>query len=83
MSTILIRNLPDRVDEARLTEVLGGPDCVTSIEFKEDTNPSTSLRQAIVTLNMTPYEAERVVNKYQGMILEGRPLRISVMHFMA
>lgn len=83
MATVLIRNLPDRVDEARLTEVLGGPDLVKSIEFKEDLNPSTSLRQAIVSLNMTPYEAERLTARYQGMILEGRPIRISVMHLMA
>jgi RNA recognition motif-containing protein len=83
MATVLIRNLPDRVDESRLTEVLGGPERVTSIEFKEDPNPTTSLRQAIVTLDMTPYEAEQIVTKYQGMILEGRPMRISVIHFMA
>lgn len=82
MTTVLIRNLPERVDQARLTEVLGGPELVTSIEFKEDPNPSTSLRQAIVSLKMTPFEAERIVNKYQGMILEGRPMRISVMHLM-
>jgi hypothetical protein len=83
VATVLIRNLPDRVDESRLTEVLGGPERVTSIEFKEDSNPTTSLRQAIVTLDMTPYEAEQIVTKYQGMILEGRPMRISVIHFMA
>lgn len=83
MTTVLIRNLPDRVDEARITEVLGGPDQVLSIELKEDPNPSTSTRQAIVTLKMTPYEAEQLINKYQGMILEGRPMRISVMHLMA
>lgn len=82
MATVLIRNLPDRVDEARLTEVLGGPDQVLSIEMKEDPNPSTSTRQAIVNLKMTPYEAERLVSKYQGMIMEGKPMRISVMHLM-
>jgi len=82
MATVLIRNLPDRVDEARLTEVLGGPDQVLSIEMKEDPNPSTSTRQAIVNLKMTPYEAERLVSRYQGMIVEGKPMRISVMHLM-
>ncbi len=83
MATILIRNLPDRVDDARLTELLGGPERVASIEIKEDPNPATSLRQAIVSLNMTPFEAERIATKYQGMIIEGRPIRISVIHLMA
>jgi hypothetical protein len=83
MTTVLIRNLPDRVDETRLTEVLGGPEQIVSIEMKEDPNPSTSMRQALVALKMTPYEAEQLVSKYQGMILEGRPMRISVMHLMA
>lgn len=82
MATLLIRNLPDRVDEARLIEVLGGAELVESVEIRDDPNPSTSARQAIVSMNMSPYEAERTVARYQGMILEGRPLRIYVMHLM-
>ena len=82
MATLLIRNLPDRVDAARLQEVLG-PHAVQSIEFRDDPNPKTSLRQAIVTLDMSPFEAERIAAKYQGMILDGRAIRLSVIHLMA
>ena len=81
MATMLIRNLPDRADEARLREVLGD-DRVRAIEFQEDPNPNTSQRQALVDLDMSAYDAEQLARKYQGMILEGRELRISVMHFM-
>lgn len=82
MATMLIRNLPDGVDEARVIEALGGDDRVTKIEFQDDPNPNTSQRQAIVTLDMGTYEAEQLANRYQGMILEGRPLRLVVMHLM-
>lgn len=78
---MLIRNLPDRADETRLRELLG-PDRVTSIEFQDDPNPNTSKRQAIVTLDMPAFEADRFVAKYSGMIVEGRRLRVSVMHLM-
>ncbi len=82
MATMLIRNLPDRVDDARLREVLG-EQRVTNIEYQDDPNPKTSDRQALVTLDMPAYEAEQLANKYNGMILEGRQVRISVIHFMS
>lgn len=82
MATMLIRNLPNRVDDARLREVLG-EQRVTNIEYQDDPNPNTSDRQALVTLDMPPYEAEQLAKKYNGMILEGKPVRISVIHFMA
>ena len=81
MATMLIRNLPDRVDESRLRELLG-PDDFVSVEFQDDPNPTTSKRQAIVTLDMPAFEADRFVAKYNGMIVEGRKLRVSVMHLM-
>lgn len=81
MATMLIRNLPARVDEARLKEIFG-EDRVKAVEYKEDPNPNTSDRQALVTLDMPAFEAEKVASKYNGMIVEGKPLRISVMHFM-
>jgi hypothetical protein len=56
---------------------------VLNIEYQDDPNPNTSDRQALVTLDMSPYEAEQLAKKYNGMILEGRQVRISVMHFMA
>jgi hypothetical protein len=31
---------------------------------------------------MSPFEAERIAAKYQGMILDGRALRLSVLHLM-
>lgn len=83
MATMLIRNLPDEVDESRLIEALGGDDRVKKIEFVDDPNPNTSQAQAIVTLDMGTYEAEQLANRYQGMILEGRPLRLVVMHMMS
>lgn len=82
MATLLIRNLPNRVDDARLREVLGEHQ-VTNIEYQDDPNPNTSDRQALVTLDMPAYEAEQLANKYNGMILEGRQVRISVIHFMS
>jgi hypothetical protein len=82
MATILIRNLPDKIDDARLREVLGESQ-VTNIEYQDDPNPNTSARQALVTLDMPAYEAEQIANKYNGMVLDGKALRISVIHFMA
>ena len=82
MATMLIRNLPDEVEESRLIEALGGGDRVQNIEYQDDPNPNTSTRQAIVTLDMSTHDAETLANKYQGMILEGRPLRLIVMHLM-
>lgn len=82
MATMLIRNLPDNADEARLREVLG-PHQVTSIEFQDDPNPNTSQRQAIVTLDMPAFEAEQFVTKYNGRIVDGKKLRVTVMHLMA
>jgi hypothetical protein len=82
MATMLIRNLPNRVDDARLREVFGEHQ-VTNIEYQDDPNPNTSDRQALVTLDMPAYEAEQLANKFNGMVLEGRKVRISVIHFMA
>ena len=82
MATILIRNLPDKIDDARLREVLGESQ-VTNIEYQDDPNPNTSARQALVTLDMPAYEAEQIANKYNGMVLDGKALRISDIHFMA
>ena len=46
MATMLIRNLPNRVDDARLREVLGEHQ-VLNIEYQDDPNPNTSDRQAL------------------------------------
>ncbi len=82
MATMLIRNLPDDFEEARLIEALGGGDRIGKIEYQDDPNPNTSQQQAIVTLNMDTYEAERLAKRYHGMIFGGRPLRVIVMHLM-
>ena len=83
MATMLIRNLPDEFEESRLIDALGGGDRVKNIEYQDDPNPNTSARQAIVTLDMSTHDAEMLANKYQGMILEGKPLRLIVMHLMS
>jgi hypothetical protein len=79
---MLIRNLPDNFEEARLIEALGGADRVGKIEYQDDPNPNTSQQQAIVTLEMDTYEAEQLAKRYHGMIFGGRPLRLTVMHLM-
>ena len=82
MATILIRNLPESLDEAGLRELLGGTDRLLSVEFLKDSGSATTPRQAVVNLDMSATEAEVLVSRYQGRIVEGNELRISVMHFM-
>ena len=82
MATIIIRNLPDRITEDRLRELFGGEGLVKEIDIRDDPNPNTADRQAILTLEMSAYEAEQLAKRYQGMVIDGHDIRIAVAHFM-
>ncbi|UCC15608.1 MAG: RNA-binding protein [Gammaproteobacteria bacterium] len=82
MATIIIRNLPYRITEDRLRELFGGEVLVKDIDIQDDPNPNTADRQAILTLEMSAYDAEQLAKRYQGMVIEGRDVRIAVAHFM-
>lgn len=81
MATMLIRNLPDDMNEEGVRELLGGTEKLLSVEFLPEGDGATT-RQVVVTLDMSDPEAERLAALFQGRIHEGHALRLSVMHFM-
>lgn len=83
MTTLIIRNLPDKATEDRLRELFGGEDLVGDIEIMDDPNPKTTARQALLTLNMSTYEAEQLAKRYRGMVIDGYDVRIAVANLMS
>jgi hypothetical protein len=81
-ATIVNRNLPDELAEPELRERLSRTLKISDLELVADKGTGMTSRQAVVKVDMPMFEAEALAQKWNGRIVEGRPLRVFASLFM-
>jgi hypothetical protein len=77
MSTQLYaRNLPAEASEEDIRKALRYHGKILKVEFVADARKDTDRKVAMITLDVSRYEAEQIAEKFNGRIVAGEPITL-------